>query len=291
MEHWTELRTLLALGEQGTLTGTAKTLNLHRATVERHISILENAFGKTLFLRNSKGYIPTEHGRHIIETAKRIQNLLGEVSTSLLDEQQLSGELLVTTIEPLIPLLLSSFKMFRESHPNRNIVVETTTSLSKLEYGEAHIAFRAGTRPTHLDYIVHPFKEINARLYAHPSYITQYGKPLSVQDLARHHFVLPRKLERHPSIKKWIESHIVENQISCQSNSYSVIQQAVEEAFGIGILISPASRSSLVPILPEVELSTSKVWMVTHVNLHRTKKIQEFIKVIKQSSLLSHTKL
>lgn len=49
MEYWTELRTALMVARFGTFSAAAKAVGVQRATVNRHVEILEGAFGGPLF--------------------------------------------------------------------------------------------------------------------------------------------------------------------------------------------------------------------------------------------------
>ena len=60
----------------------------------------------------------------------------------------------------------------------------------KLEYGEAHLAIRLGKMPDEPDNIVIPLGRFRNAIYGSPAYFAAHGKPQSVEDLARHKFVM-----------------------------------------------------------------------------------------------------
>ena len=55
MDRWDELRTAYAVARLGTVSAAATQLNIHRATVVRHIDALEEALGGRLFQRHGRG--------------------------------------------------------------------------------------------------------------------------------------------------------------------------------------------------------------------------------------------
>lgn len=71
MKHWNELRTALIVAHAGTVQAAAAQIGVHRATVNRHIGLLEAALGTKLFIRSARGYVLTEDGRAILDFAHR----------------------------------------------------------------------------------------------------------------------------------------------------------------------------------------------------------------------------
>ena len=76
LNHWTEVKTAWLVAELGTLSAAADALGVHRATVLRHVDLLESAVGVKLFQRHAKGYEPTEAGRELINVASLVDEQL-----------------------------------------------------------------------------------------------------------------------------------------------------------------------------------------------------------------------
>ena len=60
MASWDHYRTLLAVLDEGSLSGAARALGLTQPTVGRHIEALEGEIGAPLFTRSAGGLAPTE---------------------------------------------------------------------------------------------------------------------------------------------------------------------------------------------------------------------------------------
>ena len=58
MDNWMAVRTALYVARLGTVSAAAKDLEIHRATVIRHIDELEQEVGGKLFQRHARGYRP-----------------------------------------------------------------------------------------------------------------------------------------------------------------------------------------------------------------------------------------
>ncbi len=285
MENWTELRTAYQVAKLGTVSAAATTLGLHRATVNRHIDILEQKFGARIFLRHARGYTPTELGEDVLRVAGKIEELVDDLSGRAGGgNAQIQGELKVTVLPPFIKVLMEPVRQFRADNPHCRVTIIATEDLQRLEYGEAHIALRAGPMPDHPDYVVKLFGKIGLNLYAHDSYIARRGMPREPEELSAHEFVvLPPEEDGRLPFWPWIAENISTEQVSVSSKHERVATEAVMAGLGLGFLsdFDVAGRSDLHAVLPPNEDWTVPVWLVTHVDLHRTEKVQAMLRCIR----------
>jgi len=254
MQYWTELRTALMLARLGTVSAAADALGVHRATVNRHIYALEAEFQAPLFQRHARGYTLTEMGSEMLEVVGRADEMFADLSgRSRAQAGQLSGNLVITALAGFAPLIMPAIRAFHLSHPDIKLKLDTGTELARLEHGEAHIAFRAGPKPDTLDYVVKPFKHVRFGIYASRDYISRRGKPEN-GDFTGHVFVGPQ----------------------------DTISSAVNEGIAIGFIAEyeGAGNPDLVEILPPADEWSVPIWIVTHVDLHRTEKIQAFLNCV-----------
>jgi DNA-binding transcriptional LysR family regulator len=66
MDKWAELRTAYQVAKLGTVSAAAEALGFHRATVNRHIDVLEADIGVRIFIRHARGYALTEIGEDVL---------------------------------------------------------------------------------------------------------------------------------------------------------------------------------------------------------------------------------
>lgn len=281
MDHWTEIRTAARVARLGTATAAAKSLGVHRATINRHIDTLEAALGGKLFQRHAKGFTPTDLGRELL----RIAETAGEQFEELHRKAQggtdaLQGDFIVTSIATYAQTLLPVLKAFGDKHPALSIRLLVSDSLLRLEYGEAHVAFRAGSQPDNPDAVVREFEHIDIGLYAHQSYVDLYGKPDSVDGFSDHRFAGTNDPMTRAVFQRWLHETVPAHCITFRSNSMETLAQAVLCGAGIGFLPREAAidRPDLVEIIPARPEWASRIWMVTHVDLHRSAKVQAFLK-------------
>ena len=178
MTNWDEIRTAFQVARLGTVSGAAEVLGVHHATVIRHIDALEARLGVKLFQRHARGYTPTEAGQDLARVAQttddQFQQLAGRIKGR---GEGVSGELLVTSLINFSPLMVGALASFRATYPEVIVRYLTGARLFRLEYGEAHVALRAGAAPQEPDNVVQPFEQQAVALYAAKSYVAVHGTP------------------------------------------------------------------------------------------------------------------
>ena len=105
MQHWAEIRTAFFVAELKTISAAAEALDLHRATVVRHIETLEDELGAKIFQRHSRGYEPTETGLDLLNVARGTQDQFNQMAARARNTSDaLSGDFFVTSHEHVAPL-------------------------------------------------------------------------------------------------------------------------------------------------------------------------------------------
>lgn len=285
MDNWDEVRTAFHVARAGTVSGAAETLGVHHATVIRHIDALEGRLGVKLFQRHARGYTVTEAGEDMCRVASATDDQFQQMVSRIKERKsEVSGELLVTSLLFLSELMVPALTSFREKYPEVNIRFLTDERLFRLEYGEAHVAIRAGRAPQEPDNVVQPFQKMSVALYASKSYIEKMGMPNGPEDLARHNFVATESALHRAPTSIWMTENIPESQIVFRANDTSVLRNAVKNGMGIGFLTmrEGAAHPDLVQVLGTRPDWISPLWVVTHVDLHRSAKVQAFLAHLKE---------
>ncbi|KAB7614322.1 LysR family transcriptional regulator [Amylibacter sp. SFDW26] len=284
MDHWTEIKTAYEVVRLGTVSAAADALNVHRATVIRHIDLLEAELGTKLFQRHARGYTPTEAGQDLLRVAKTTDEQFNQLAMRTKGSaSELSGELVITSLESMASILMPAINTFRTEYPNVIIRYITSGRVIKLEYGEAHIAIRAGPKPTELDNVVQPYITSEMGLYASKDYIDRKGTNIDITD---HDFIGPHDTNVGAPFFKWLLANIPSEQIVLRTTNESVGTKAVLSGIGVGFMeTNRAKRNGLVEIVAPKEEWSGQTWLVTHVDLHRTAKVQAFLNILKQRNI------
>lgn len=281
MNNWDEIRSAAEVARLGTISAAAQSLGVHRATINRHIDSLEQVFGSVLFQRHARGYTPTELGHDLLRVANATEEQLGQLIRKAQSySNDLDGELVITAVPLLATELLRALNSFSAEYPKVRTRFLSSDALIKLEYGEAHIAFRAGPKPKDPDNVVKLFRELQMGLYATRRYAEQCGVPKNSKDFHKHRFVgADSKSPRAPFLK-WMNDHVPSESITFKSNDMSVLQTAILSGNGIGFLPDSFTkeRADLIEVMAPLPRWKVSIWIVTHVDLHRTAKVQSFLK-------------
>ncbi|MDF1803833.1 LysR family transcriptional regulator [Thalassovita sp.] len=285
MDNWDEIRTAYQVARMGTVSGAAEVLGVHHATVIRHIDALEARLGVKLFQRHARGYTATEAGQDLLRVAQGADDQFSQLAGRIKGRgQDVSGELVITSLSGLAPLLTPILAEFREAHPDVVLRYLTGNRLFRLEYGEAHVAIRAGMAPQDPDNVVQPLLRQQVGLYASPSYVARKGVPQGAEDFIHHHFIGADDKDSKAPFYRWLREQVPLENIVFRSTDMRALQIAVLEGVGIGFLAKwEASRyPDMIEVFPSSEDWEAPLWLVTHMALHRTTKVQAFLDFLKE---------
>ena len=287
--NWTDFQAAFHVGRLGTVSAAADHLSVHRATIQRHIDALEKQLGAKLFHRHTRGYTLTEIGHAMMDVAASTQDHFSQIAgLAKRQEAELEGEFVITSVDFLLPRLMPLFRLMLERHHKIDLTFVSSAKRLRMEYGEAHVAFRFGSKPEEPDSIVQFFAEEQCGLYASQSYAERYGVPESMDDIRAHRFLrYSGHAENHPW-RMWSHRHIPDSNIALRSHSATAIEKALYAGLGIGLhpLGRPAEARNLVPVLPDIGTFTEVIWLVTHVDVHRSPKVQAFLDLLKEKGIL-----
>ncbi|GAA0284652.1 LysR family transcriptional regulator [Rhodovulum strictum] len=285
LDNWDEIRTAYHVARLGTVSGAAEALGVHHATVIRHVDALENRLGVKLFQRHARGYTPTEAGEELLQVAQVTAEQFSQLAGRLRGQgAAMTGDLAVTSVDSLTPLLVPVLAAFQADHPDLSVRLMADPRLYRLEYGEAHVAVRAGARPDEPDNIVQTLYVQRSGLYASPDYVAAHG-PLG-EDLSAHRFVGPTDEGHRAPFYRWLRAHVPAERITFRVGDMRGAVEAVEAGAGIGFVPIWQARGlpdlvEMRPPRPDWEVT---LWLVTHVDLHRTPKVQALTAQLKEAA-------
>ncbi len=286
-ENWDEFRTAYQVARLGTVSGAAEVLGVHHATVIRHIDALERRLGARLFQRHARGYTATEAGLDLLKVAQATDDQFSQLAGRIRGQgETVTGELIVTTLSDLSAQLVPVVLAFQRDHPDLIVRFLTDERLFRLEYGEAHVAIRAGSAPDQPDNVAQPFCTQMGALYGSRDYVERHGAHVDETDFAGHRFVCHDDETARSPYDRWIRAHVPGDQISFRASEQRILQDAVRAGAGLGFVPIWDARddANLVPVMAPREEWRSSIWLVTHVDLHRTVKVQTFTAFLKKAA-------
>lgn len=278
LELWTEMRTAMTVARLGTVRAAAKELGIHRATVTRHVDAIEAKLGIKLFLRHPEGYAITADGSKLRRLAEATDRLIGRFVSDAIDtSNHLTGRINVSTFYRSVPLVTDGIRAFNEAHPDVLVQITADGGFAQLEQGHMDIAIRPGPKPDNPDYVVQPFRQSTIALFGHECYFENNPIPTTVDELSEHRFVgiQPPGLD----IDACAIFGVAQNNVPVVTNDPSIALAAIEAGIGLGFVaeIDFRGRNDLVEVLPQDERTKVDTWIVTHVDVHRTRLIKSFL--------------
>ncbi len=175
---------------------------------------------------------------------------------------------------------------FRTRNPLCVVTIDASEDLARLEYGEAHVAIRAGRAPEDLDNVVQPFVTMRQALYASPEYIDRMGRPRTEADLSQHQFVVHDDLNNRAPFFRWLHASVPAECLGFRCTDGMTMTAAIEAGVGLGFMsqFQAAQHPDLIEVMPPRPEWEAASWLVTHVDLHRTAKVQAFLTALKTAT-------
>ena len=147
--QWDDARIFLAVAREGSFSNAAKRLGVQHSTVSRRIRTLEKQIASPLVERRVSGYVLTEAGEELKETALRIEKELLSFEGAVGGQSDdASGELRITAIANMAStILMPIFARFSAAHPKIELNIQVTNNSLRLSDREADIAIRQTNKP------------------------------------------------------------------------------------------------------------------------------------------------
>jgi len=276
MQNWDEVRTAYQVARHGTVSGAAEALGVHHATVIRHIDALEAQLGVKLFQRHARGYTATEAGRDLLQVAQATEDQFNQLTSRIKGKGEgITGELVVTALAEFSRSITPALVDFQALHPGLRVRFLTSARLFRLEYGEAHVAIRAGTAPEQPDNVVQPLFVEHLSLAVAKSYVARHGMPTE-DTLGDHWFVGHDDPEMPAPFGAWLHRTVGADRIVFRSEDSGAMVDAIQSGAGVGFVQTSrlANDPDLIEVMPTRPEWDAPLWIVTHVDLHRSPKVQ-----------------
>jgi DNA-binding transcriptional LysR family regulator len=148
--QWDDARIFLAVARESSFSKAAKRLAVQHSTVSRRIRLLEQQLGTPLVERKPAGYVLTEAGEELKQSACRIENEILSFESAVGGQaEDIAGELRVTAIANMAStVLMPYFARFSTAYPRIELSVQVTNDSVRLSEREADVAIRQTNKPS-----------------------------------------------------------------------------------------------------------------------------------------------
>jgi DNA-binding transcriptional LysR family regulator len=277
---WERLRLFHSVAEAGSFTEAARRLHMSQPALSRQIQTLEAGVGAKLFHRHARGLVMTHEGEQLHRATRDMSETIDRTQAGIESSRDRpTGEIrLTTTVSFGSTWLARQMGDFLNLYPDINVTMLLSDSDVDLAKREADVAIRFH-KPHQSELIQKPLVAINHRLCASPAYLERWGKPQSLDDLAKHR-LLAYGTSAPDALKgiNWIlevGSDAPQRVPALTINNSFGILQAVEAGAGIAALPSYLIRFSgkVQTILPEVEGVSFRTYFVYPSELRRSVRV------------------
>ncbi|MGI9382599.1 MAG: LysR family transcriptional regulator [Methyloligellaceae bacterium] len=283
---WNRARAFLATAEEGSLSAAARALGQTQPTLGRQVAALEEDLGVTLFERVGRSLSLTQSGLELLDHFRAMGDAASRISlTASGQSQAIEGHVRITATNVMSTYHLPPvLKRLREMAPGIEIDVVASNEVRDLRRREADIAIRH-VRPEQPDLIAKLVGETSAHLYASTDYLDTHGRPATASDLSDAEFIGFEDPERMLPVMSQLGLTLTRRNFKITTASGTVIIELVKQGLGISALTKDVA--ALTPgielVLPELDPIPVPIWLVTHRELHTSRRIRLVFDVLAEA--------
>jgi DNA-binding transcriptional LysR family regulator len=257
MDRLQAMRVIQQVIDSGSFSAAAVVLDVSPPMVTRLVADLEKSLGAGLLHRSTRRLTLTDAGEQYLSRVRNVLQEIDEIESAARSEtKELSGTLHIGSSPVLAAIVIPTiFKGFQERYPAIDFDVQVEPESRLLV--DANDVTLLGVKPDFdANIIARRLLEDDVVLYPSPTYIKQYGKPKTPQDLQEHKCLQYRRSRGVPFGweltefgKKGSAVHVDIKPVM-SANYTDTLMNAARNGAGIGI----ATRGTITPYLRTGEL-------------------------------------
>jgi DNA-binding transcriptional LysR family regulator len=185
------MRTFVRVAERGSLSATARDLDIGQSTVTRHINELEEAVGVPLLGRTTRRVTLTEEGSRYYTNCVQILRLVEQATDEARDARRVpAGAVRLSCTAALGVMHVTQMVFeFQDKHPDIRIELNLTDERIDLARKGVDIALRLGPIIDGAMKLF-PIGASHRRLVGSPDYFTRHGRPARPAEFSQHNCVM-----------------------------------------------------------------------------------------------------
>ena len=281
--NWDDLRFLLALSRERTMSAAGIKLKVKHTTVARRIKALEESLGTRLFDQLSDGYALTQAGENLHHHAIVMEEQAQAVDRSIIGlDAELHGELNLTSSQDVFNLLvIPHLGLFRRAYPGIKLNLFSSAALADMAARQADIALRMTAKPP--DYLigqkvlplshgVYASKKYLKRQSSNSLYVNKGGSRKSGSQ-KEEQIILWSGEHTKPD---WVKNNFPHSKVAIQTSDIATMLACTINHHGIARMpcYIGDSAKELLRIDADLKPSNWGVWVLSHVDLRATARVR-----------------
>jgi DNA-binding transcriptional LysR family regulator len=270
---WEDMRLALVLSRRGTLSGAARVLGVSHTTVARRLQRLEASLATRLFDKRPDGFVPTDLGRVLLETAQRMEANADALARRVRgQDRSLEGPLRVSMPGLLLqPWLLRHLEGFAEAYPEIDLHLVSSAEIMSLARREMDVTVRLTRAPP--DYAFgSKVRRLTSAVYGSRVYLEAHPDPASWTWIG---FEPAAEDVDQETLDRWFPGI----RVAWRFNDGGLIFDGLVRGLGIGRTLSVMAERDerLVRIAHVPETATLDLWLLSHEDLRGSARVRTFM--------------
>lgn len=277
--NWNDLKYLITVHREGTLSAASKVLNVNQTTVSRRLQKLEMDLGAPLFHRTGGTYILTREGQQALTQAEKAEDAFLKLEKQASSTQLIQGPLKITAVDSIInDILLPALPSLMSDHPSLEVNLHGASGNLEISKFEADIAIRLA-RPDSGTMIVSKLCNIGFSIFGTKD---MKQKAITTNLEALPWAIYDDQLSQLPEMQ-WLNASYPDAAVSFKSSSASTLSNIICGGMAIGIL--PCFLGETQPNLTRLSgphpILTREAWMVMHSDAYKTRRVRAGVEWIR----------
>jgi len=272
-----------AVAESESLSAAGRRLDIPKSRISRHLRRLEERLGTRLIDRTTRTLSVTEAGHALLGHCQRIVEEAEHAEISIHQLTEIPRGVLRVSVPVAFgqQVMAAHLSEFLAAYPDINLKLLLTNRRVDLISEGVDVAIRGGPLEDS-SLVSRRLSSTSAKLYASRSYLSRFGSPARVNQLASHRLIAASETEM-TSRWKLAGPRGADKTISFEPyasvNDVSVAQRLAEDGVGIALLPSYLAQSSktLTPILPRWESPPISLFVLYPSRRGTTPKVRAFV--------------
>ncbi|GBQ67789.1 LysR family transcriptional regulator [Ameyamaea chiangmaiensis NBRC 103196] len=240
MDLLSALHSFVRVAATGSFSAVSRETGASQPTISRHIALLEQHYGTTLFARTTRSLMMTEDGRSLLPHAYEVIEILETVETELGRRRaSVSGLVRIGVTTAFGLYVASRLGELLERHPDLSIELVVRDGFGDLVEDGLDLAVRIG-EIAEGSLIVRRLGSIQRKVIASRAYIARRGRPEHPRDLVTHPCIAHTYsgLRFDLLLERDGEQSAITASGPFRANNTEAVLTAVRAGAGIGVLPS-----------------------------------------------------